>query len=228
MKKTLILLAVGALITGTTLSAAETDTPQTIFVRGETQSNVIGAALARGATLINTETGDFIVYDENETTIPPIEAPFDVEHGVRVKNYTLEGTLPTAGEKLILDFTALSSTYVANWGYYLTEDATVSDGQTEFEVDYLVFNFKDTDLASWYSKNPMSITGIFTGGIEATGYIISKTCDQTDPDTSYGGIVFFNQKTAPALTPTANVPEPTTTTLSLLALVGLFSRRRRK
>ncbi len=229
MKKTLSLLAVISLALSATISAEETDTLQTtIYVRGETQSNVIGAAIARGATLINTETGGIITYDENETTIPPIEAPFNVDHGVRVKNYTLDGTLPTVGEKLVLDFTQLSSTFVTNWGYYLEDGVITTDSQTQFEVDYIVFNFDNANMAEWYSENPMYVIGKFTGGVEATGYIISETCDQTEGDSSYGGIVFFNKKTAPALTPAPNVPEPTTATLSLLALAGLAARRRRK
>lgn len=209
-----------------TVNAAETDTPTTIYVRGENQSNVIGAALAPGATLINSDSGYVIVYDESVTP-PPIEAPFDIEHGIRVKNYTLDGTLPTVGDKLVLDFTDLNDTYVSNWGYYLQDGATawsMLDG--EFEVDYVVFDFDNADMAAWYSETPMTVIGKFTGGVEATAYIISDTCDRTENDSSYGGIVFFNERVLPAVTPA--VPEPGTATLSLLALAGLAARRRRK
>lgn len=225
MKKTLT-LAVTVLSTLAAANAAEMDDTQVLYVKGDTQSNVVGAALARGATLINTDTGEIIVYDENETTIPPIEAPFEVGNGIRVKNYTLEGTLPTSGNKLVLDFTALNETYVSNWGYYLEEGAKAWNGDEEFEVDYLVFNFDNADMAAWYSESPMSVTGKFTGGVEATGYIISETCDADDPDSSYGGIVFFNRSLQPVLNPA--VPEPGTATLSLLALTGLLARRRRR
>ncbi len=226
MKKTIALLAAASLVLSGAVSAAETETTQTIYVKGDTQSNVVGAALVPGGTLINSDTGYVIVYDENETTIPPIEAPFDIEHGIRVKNYTLDGTLPTSGDKLVLDFTDLNDTYVSNWGYYLQDGATAWNGDEEFEVDYVVFNFDDADMAAWYSETPMTVIGKFTGGVEATAYIISDTCDRTENDSSYGGIVFFNERVLPAVTPA--VPEPGTATLSLLALAGLAARRRRK
>ena len=78
----------------------------------------------------------------------------------------------------------------------------------------------------------MTITGRFSNG-DYTAYVISETCDQTDGDTTYGGLVFFNNSVARTVLaaetfPGAAVPEPATATLSLLALAGLAARRRRK
>ena len=204
-----------------------------IYAKGETQSTVVGAAIAKGATLINTETGGVLIYDENETTIPPIEAPFNINHGVRVKNYTLDGTLPTVGDNLVIDFTQTSYGYVPNWEYYLQNNAKAyASAEEEIEVDYIVFNFDDINIAEWYTEYPMTITGRFSGGVETVGYVISETCDMTDGDTTYGGIVFFNESKRSAVEnaeekTSASIPEPGTAILSLLTLAGLAARRRR-
>ncbi|MBQ8516695.1 MAG: PEP-CTERM sorting domain-containing protein [Akkermansia sp.] len=226
MKKTFFLLTVATMaLSGATY--ATDDNTTTIRVSGESQSTVVGAAIAKGATLIDTENGKVIVYDENEGAVPFLEAPFELKNGIRVKNYTLEGTLPTVGENLVLDITNPVSGGVANWGYYLKEGATAWYNGEDVEIDYIVFNIDNADFEEWYSDYPITITGKFAGGVEATGYIVTNSCDQTDPDTANGGIVFFNARVASAVQ-AALVPEPTTATLSLLALAGLAARRRRK
>ena len=123
----------------------------------------------------------------------------------------------------MIDFTNLYQVYQVNLGWYLQDD----------ETDYLVVNFDDADFAAWYTSTPMTITGKFKDNVEATAYVISETCDQTDGDTTYGGLVFFNNRVAQTVLdaetfPGAVVPEPATATLSLLALAGLAARRRRK
>lgn len=221
MKKTLSLLAVAALAVGTSLSAATT-----LTVALPTDRNGLpvivppayGTATATQATLINTDTKGIIYFDVSEGS-DIVPAPFDLTNGGRVKNYVLSGTLPTSGDSLVIDFTDLQ----INLGYYLTYG----------EIDYLVVNFDDADFAEWYTSTPMTITGKFKDSVEATAYVISETCDQTDDDTSYGGLVFFNNSVAETVLaaetfPGAAVPEPATATLSLLALAGLAARRRRK
>ena len=234
MKKTLSLLGVAALAVGTSLNAATTlkvgppTNPETGYP--ETVSSVFGTATAASATLINSDTKGIISFDvREESDIVP--APFDLTHGTRVKNLVLSGTLPTSGDSLVIDFTSL---YQANLGYYLQDSAMgyLVNGD-QFEIEYLVVNFDNADFAAWYTSTPMTITGKFKDGVEATAYVISKTCDQADGDTTYGGLVFFNNRVAPAVLaaetfPGAAVPEPATATLSLLALAGLAARRRRK
>lgn len=236
MKKTLSLLAVAALAVGTSLSAATTlkvyapTNPETGYP--ETVSSVFGTTTAASATLISTDTEGIIYFDEREESDIG-SAPFDLTHGTRVKNLVLSGTLPTSGDSLVIDFTSL---YQANLGYYLQDGAMgYLQDDVQFEIEYLVVNFDDADFAEWYTSTPMTITGKFKDGVEATAYVISGTCDQADGDTTYGGLVFFNNSVAQqvrlAEIPAGGepaVPEPTTATLSLLALAGLAARRRRK
>lgn len=239
MKKTFSLLAVAALAVGSALNAGTiTVSPPTNPDTGlpETVSSVFGTGIAQSATLINTATEGIIYFDTRGDAVP---APFDVTHGTRVKNLVLSGTLPTTGDELVLDFTTITQ---LNLGYYLKDTAIGyldedGDGQTEsFDIEYLVVNFDNTDFAEWYATTPTTVTGKFKDDITATGYVIASTCDQQEGDTSYGGIVFFNARTtqqvlAAEKTPGADtpaVPEPTTATLSLLALAGLAARRRRK
>lgn len=232
MKKTLSLLAVAALAIGASLSAAE------IQVKGGTPSPQIGTVLPKGATLINSATGRTVVYDENETTIPPIEAPFNIDGGMLIASYTLSGDLPTEADELILDFTNINQymmPFIPDWGSYLKGE--LYDG---IDVEYIVFNFVEDytvpgspgiDIADWYENNPVSITGVFKNDYTTTGYLISDPCDESYP--SYSRIVFFSDDVAQAVQdaeifPGAAVPEPATATLSLLALAGLAARRRRK
>ena len=235
MKKSLSVLAVMALATGATLSAK----PLTIKVIGAPESAQIGA-LATGATLYNTLTQGIVVFDENETTIPPILAPFDLGQGMGAANYqlVLPETVDADVTELIFDFTDINTAmapYLLNWGSYLQEDATYGD---LMDIDYLVFNFSEDytkpgsakfNLVDWYAglNSPIQITGLFKDGVSATGYLVSETCDQTDSSSTQGGIVFFSEDDAPIVRRAEIVPEPTTTTLGLLALAGLIARRRR-
>ena len=231
MKKTLSLLAIAALTIGASLGAAE------IQVKGNPVSLQTGTALPMGATLINSATGRTVVYDENETTIPPIEAPFNIDGGMLVASYMLSGDLPTEADELILDFTNINQYMpIPDWGSYLTGE--LYNGS--IDVEYIVFNFVEDvnvpgshniDIAAWYENNPVSITGVFKNDYKTTGYLISDPCDASYP--SYSRIVFFSDDVAPAVQdaeifPGAAVPEPATATLSLLALAGLAARRRRK
>ena len=230
MKKTLSLLAIAALTIGASLSAAE------IQVKGNPVSLKTGAVLPMGATLINSATGRTVVYDENETTIPPIEAPFNIDGGMLIESYMLSGDLPTEADELILNFTNINQYMtIPDWGTYLTGE--LYNGSI---VEYIVFNFVENvdvvgsptiDIAAWYEDNPVSITGVFKNGYTTTGYLISDPCDASYP--SYSRIVFFSDDVAPAvlaaeIIPGAAVPEPATATMSLLALAGLAARRRRK
>ena len=105
------------------------------------------------------------------------------------------------------------------------------------DTEYLVIMFRHqngtgSDFAEWYEKHPVTITGVFTNGTYLA-YVITDTCDQLDQASTNGGLVFFNASVSPAVqaaevTPSSgNIPEPTTATLSLLALAGLAARRRR-
>lgn len=235
MKKTLSILFVAALAAGASLSAK----PLTIKVIGGSTSILTGA-LARGATLYNTSTMGIVVYDENETTIPPLPAPFDLSEGMGVKNYQLE--LPESFDsditELIFDFTDINKyNPIPDWGSYLQKNATYPSGGLT-DIDYLVFNFKEDyndassakfNLVEWYASlnSPIQITGLFKNDVTATGYLVSETCDQSDPASTQGGIVFFNEEDKPNVLRAEIVPEPTTATLSLLALAGLAARRRR-
>lgn len=210
---------------GATLNAAVLN----VTKEGGTESSAFGSMLAPGATLINTETQGVIIYDEN--MIPPLSAPFDLSHGVGYKGFTLSGSLPTTGETLKLDFTSI---YQINFSYILSESAVGYDeNQNAYPLDYVVLTFDNANFAEWYTETPMSITATFNGGTEATAYVIQNTCDRTDADTTYGGLVFFNSRVRTAAEESeqfpsaASVPEPTTATLSLLALAGLAARRRR-
>lgn len=224
MKKTLSLLAIAAATLNGAANATDDDMTS-LTVSGRTQSVSVGASMATGATLINTATSGIVIFDEN--TVPPIEAPFDIDRGVHFQGFTLSGTLPGIGETLVLDFTK-DPAMTTDFGYYLGDGSTGWDGAEYVPIDYMVINFTaDYDFEKWYTDTPMTVIGKFKNNVEATGYIITNSCDQDDSASANGGLVFFNARVAAGVE-AATVPEPATATLSLLALAGLAARRRRK
>lgn len=254
MKKTLSILATVALSLCATTSYAKEIVlkPYADYIESPTISEVI----APGATLINSETGKVVEYDVKAE--PPVAPPFDITQGLIVWNIemanryneaiSLEDVSETAGDSairiteydtLVLDFTSGSLTL---------------GGPTDAEYMVLMFRSRTAfgdDFVEWYSTNEVPIIARFTNG-DYLAYVIDDTCDELTEDkntpgllvpnaaSTMGGLVFFNESVAPKVleaevepgtipTPsTPAVPEPSTATLSLLALAGLAARRRRK
>ena len=238
MKKTLSLLALGAIAIGATVSAADTVTVKAQYPiddngQYEVQSPNYGANIAPGATLIDTATGKVTIYDEADD-IDVIKAPFELNEGMSVTTLQLDLSDVELGgaNKLVLDFSEVSGRYQPqNWGVYLQADYT-ADYTGDYiadDVDYLLITIKGVDFASWYSENsPVEIIGRFSTGFgsvfETTAFVITEPCDL-----SYeGSVVFFSEDVIDEVRAIETVPEPTTATLSLLALAGLVARRRRK
>ena len=247
MKKKLSLLTIIALtLCATTSHAKDVVLKPSV---GYMESPVVSEVIAPGATLVNTNTGDVVVYNLNDAV--KVEPPFDITKGLAIwgielnnqynEPITLGDVSQTAtdtavkvspSDTLVLDFSSTNPNM--NLG-----------GPTDAEYMVLMFHAQTSfgnDFAEWYSTNEISIIGRFTNG-DYKAYTIDDTCDLLGSGSSstYGGLVFFNTSVAEAvslaevdpdtITPapsTPNVPEPTTATLSLLALAGLAARRRRR
>lgn len=251
MKKTLSVLAVAAL----SMSAATSYAKEvTLRLSAEyIESPTVATVIASGATLINSETGNVVVYDLNDASTTN-DTPFDVTQGriswgidlnnkynepITLSDVSQDATEPVVkvspGDVLVLDF----SSYPANlqWGF-------------PTDAEYMVLMFRPrtefgNDFAEWYSTNGVQITARFTDG-DYTAYVIDYACDLpgSGAASTYGGLVFFNESVAEAVSlaevdpdtitpapepePSPAVPEPTTATLSMLALAGLAARRRRR
>ncbi len=241
MKRTLSLLAISALALGTTLSAA-TYTITPVMLPNYTNPahpylepiyTYQGAVLTPQSILINTATTGVISYDH--TIDPIVEAPFNLNGGAAYYNMNL--TLPeviSPGDNIIIDFTQLTG---SNLGEKLSSGAYVALNENEsVPANYIWVKFNDVNAFNEvYAESPVTITGLFANNRKAEGYVVDYACASDDPDrpTTQGGLVFFNEDVAPAvlaaevLPGSDNVPEPTTATLSLLALAGLAMRRRR-
>lgn len=239
MKKTLSLLTIAALSLGTALNAATL----TIKVKGAPQS--LNYLFSKGAELYDTYTESTVSFEENEGK-DIVEAPFDLDEGLIIRNYQLvdipdPSVLDLEITELVLDFTEINQySPIPDWGSYLNAGASYSSGGLT-DVDYLSFSFKldyidstsaKFSLVDWYAElnSPIKITGLFKNGVEADGFLVTYTCDeaQTPGATPQGGIVFFSDDVIDDVRKSEIVPEPTTATLSLLALAGLAARRRRK
>ncbi len=223
MKKTLSLLigTAFALSTATTMAAEMTVKPY-----GDIQSPVLGNTIGLGGTLIDSSTGGQVIYDLR--TDPAQLPPFDISKGhihwglslkdeYNDSDVTLEDFALTDDDTLLIDFT--------------TNMSTLSG---PIDAEYVVIMFRHNDgtgnnFAEWYANNSVAITGKFNNGTY-DAYVISETCDMAQTASTYGGLVFFNNSVAPQvrLAEIPAAPEPATATLSLLALLGLAARRRRK
>ena len=236
MKKTLSLLAVAALGLSAAPCMAKT---LTIYPKiPNFQSTVEKNTIAPGATLLNTVTGGVVIYDINAA----VEPPFDIDQGSAYwgfelyskkedKIVTLEDIAVSEGDSIVLDFTSWHTGGGAGMG-------------GPVDKEYFVIMFRrntgvGNNFATWYESlgYDVPITGVFTTGTY-DAYIISSTCDESDSASSWGGLVFFNNNVKDAVLLAEvepgegeiipAVPEPTTATLSLLALAGLAMRRRRR
>ncbi len=242
MKKTLSILAVAALTLSTASSYAKEVVlkPYADYVESPTEQEV----LAPAATLVNTESGMVVVYDLNDASVTN-DTPFAYDKGtiywgIELANVyreaiTLDAVSEDAtdsvvrvkdGDVLVLDFTD-----TLKWG-----------GPTSAQYTVIMFRSRTefaNDFAEWYSQNGITIVGRFNDG-DYIAYAIDDTCDypSNGAASTYGGLVFFNESVAPYvqareidpndIPSTPSIPEPTTATLSLLALAGLAARRRRK
>ncbi|MBR4311518.1 MAG: PEP-CTERM sorting domain-containing protein, partial [Akkermansia sp.] len=125
-----------------------------------------------------------------------------------------------------------------NWGEVNTCNITsyttlaalptqASSGKTEFSTTY-------TGQIAWDSeKNAfvLDLTQLYNGQEYSASYILGETYDLTGISIALDGNSTNGDKdvfTVSNFTISHTVPEPTTATLSLLALAGLAARRRRK
>lgn len=203
--------------------------------RYEVPSTQYGSKIAPEATLVDSATGGVVSYDEADK-VDVIKAPFDINDGIAFTTLTLDLSLSNMvlGEanKLVLDFTTVAGQYQPqNWGIYLNAGYTYdfTDDELADDVDYLFINIKGVDFGQWYEENrPVEVIGRFSAGygsiVETTAFVVTDACDTE----SQGGIAFFSDDVIEDVKNSEVVPEPTTTTLSLLALAGLAARRRRK
>lgn len=232
MKKTLSLLALAALAVGASLTTEARDV--VVTADPNNPSGTAYSSLATGATLIDTATGGIIIYDESDD-IDVIEAPFNLHEGMAATTtltltVDLNDVAIQEGDRLIIDFTGVGN-WTQTWGYYLQSGSVGSNGEN---YDYLRINING--FADWYQENgPIEMAGRFkissdNSYIETTAFYIAEACDDNDEGkpTSQGSLLFFSEDVIDDVRNSEVVPEPTTATLSLLALAGLVARRRRK
>lgn len=240
MKKTLSLLAIAALAVGAPIPSAAED----VVVKPELPldgkgayvipSTKYGDTITSSGTVANTVSGKSVTWDESDDD-DVIKAPFDVNEGVAFTSLTLslDDVAVSEGDRLVLDFTEVAGKYQPQlWGAYLKEGYIGNFETGNDDVDYLMITISGVNFADWYKENPVKIVGRFSTDrngsyIESTAYVITDYCD----DASKGGVVFYSEDVIDAVVAaevTPMVPEPTTATLSLLALAGLAARRRRK
>lgn len=244
MKKTLSLLALAALAVGATLTTEAKDVvikPNFPIISNgyssyyDTESPSYGAQIAPGATLVDTATSGVVIYDEANNIS---NAPFSIDEGISFTSLTIDLSDVTIqeGDRLVLDFTTVGGGGQF-WGQFLQEgylgDYEGEKGAYDDNVDYL--RIKIEGFAEWYQeKGPFEMVAKFlidyNSAIETTAFYIAEACDYDTAGNpvSEGSVVFFSEDVIDDVRNSEVVPEPTTATLSLLALTGLVARRRRK
>lgn len=224
MKRNLLLFAVAAYSLAGSAAFAKEVITKAYFPYVSTP--VLGEYLAPGATLINTATGGAVVYDllANPIVVPP----FDITQGYIQRNVDLNNRYSESISGLDAVLVSKGDTLTINF----TDSTTLSP---PVDSEYLVVTFDALgedggDFYDWYLENPVAITGKFGAG-DYTAYVISNTSGELESATTNGGLLFFNRSVEATVRMAEQewvVPEPSTATLSLLALAGLAARRRRR
>lgn len=229
MKKTLSLLAAAALALSAAPGMAKTIE---LLPNFSFQSVIEGTTIAPGATLINTVTGGMVTYDINAD--PKIEPPFNISDGTvywgskildpKDAVVSLNDVAVSEGDEIVLDFTTWKSGGGAGMGGPVNKEY--------FVIMFRSMTGEGDNFSTWYDEGgkDIPITARFLNGTYEA-YIIDETCDQAQTASTWGGLVFFRANDVAPKVRDAEVfpvPEPTTTTLSLLAFAGLVMRRRRR
>ncbi len=117
--------------------------------------------------------------------------------------------LPGAAESITLSFDTNNKLGYSVWSY---------DGTTATEL-----------IGSTYQSGSGSVSQTYsTDTVEASQLFVLWTANHSSGNAGGGaGITVSNIQLSYSAAPSASVPEPTTATLSLLALAGLAARRRR-
>ncbi len=147
---------------------------------------------------------------------------FTVSPANQSKSLTI---LSTDGLKMSADYTMhLARVYAAGQDYIPSDRNWINGGTYTCTMVY--DSARDALTVAWGSKKK-TLTGVDFG----SNVLSSFTTDLTDPSLGSGWGISGGTFTGEAIArnPLAPaVPEPTTATLSLLALAGLAARRRRK
>ena len=174
-----------------------------------------GSTVAVGSTVTFGADSEFTVQGlKAATTVSTAEAASSTPTAQIIGNVEL-----TAGMTYTMDgaYTALVGTNdtltldkAGGYTFNVDESLAYTKGNTKYFVLF-------TGVETLAGVDPSALTGIeFLTNI---GYYDDITLNYIDTDTTeYGGVLYIS----------ATVPEPTTATLSLLALAALAARRRRK
>ncbi len=145
-------------------------------------------------------------------------------HGSYVTNYTNTGSVNGAtGKNLANILGDLDFTTVDAMALTFTHDAGTASHV------YLTIDYKEGETASYYG----TLSGLKWSSGTGTPSTLNVNTDEITSAYVFSDILSQNDaiamnEAAIAAMSTPNVPEPTTATLSLLALAGLCARRRRK
>ncbi len=243
MKKTLITLA--ALATATVANAASADLlPDWAITNKGYNTNQMGnlADYAPSADLVKGWLGDADdgwynttanndLYWGSGMTIDGQKHLTWSEAG-----YTTGTTMGLPEKEDIITMNGMNGVGGNVLGMKTTLDLTESLSSLQLSFTLGTTGSSTKTYSLWYEKNDGSVTNIVTTGASSGDVTITLTEAQlSDLNTNGTGemyLIFGNKGDDTAIMSISNVsmtvPEPTTTTLSLLALAGLALRRRRK
>ena len=205
-------------VNGATLTAVSTDTAN-LTIGGVEETSLTDLSIGAGATVA------VYVTDAEAGT----EGTVTVQESLTAGGGTLKANLVLAGGSTLDLQTGDDEMTALTLGSKLAfvEGGLVTlDGATLYLLDQLVMGSDSNYLELVHAANGTTLAYGEDGTAEYNGMWFGQLFDR--PDTLVGDFQVVANGTSFGLTKVSNVPEPTTGTLSLLALAALCMRRRRK
>ena len=203
-------------VNGETLEAVSTDSAD-LTIKGITETSLTDLSIGTGATVAVYRGTDEVSAQEGTVTV--IES-LTAGGGTLLANLVLAGgstlDLGGAGENAL----TLGSNLAFVDGGLVTLDAV-----TLANLDLLVMGSDSNYLELVHAAEGSTLTYGEDGQANYNGMWFGQLFDR--PDTLVGDFQVVANETSFGLTKVSNTPEPTTGTLSLLALVALAARRRK-
>ncbi|MBR1997755.1 MAG: PEP-CTERM sorting domain-containing protein, partial [Akkermansia sp.] len=211
----------GGTVTGNVYAGGQDD-----IINGNTNVTVLGAGTQVDGTVSGGGDNSTIAGDRNLKI-----GTNDIAATCSFSIKDFDNLIIAAGSEATLEFADTASQMTLDNLALLVdsdnESATLTLNNISFDSFTLMIELTDEQISS--AGTPLSFTNLSLAGVDLTGIetdVVFVDSQGKKVSTISENVTYDNN--TGTFSVTASIPEPTTATLSLLALAGLAARRRRK